>query len=194
MPTERHLIAPLKLLQQIWCIPVASSTPGFPLEHNFEKLFQRDLEKKMQMKGYADNKRYVKPSDIQVGNSVLVQREAINKTTPAYEAEPLRVQYRKGTRVVAKRPNGSSVTRTTAHFKKVPFGSMQEAHKWSSSEWPTEPINESPPRIKEDESPGLEQADESMTVNESIPTEAACPVRLSPPLAREEGPRRSERH
>ena len=164
-----------------------------PCEHNFEELFQRDLEKKMLMKGYADNKRYVKPSDIQVGDSVLVRREAINKTTPAYEAEPLRVQYRKGTRVVAKRPDGSSVTRTTAHFKKVPFGSMEEAHKWSSSEWPTETINESPPRIK-DESPGLEQADKSMTVNEPIPAEAASPVRLSPPLAREEGPRRSERH
>ena len=71
---------------------------------------------------------------------------------------------------------------------------MEEAHKWSSSEWPTETINESPPRIREDESPGLEQADESMTVNEPIPTEAASAVRLSPPLAREEGPRRSERH
>ena len=43
-----------------------------PREHNFKELFQRDLEKKMQMKGYADNKRYVKPSDIQVGDSVLV--------------------------------------------------------------------------------------------------------------------------
>ena len=71
---------------------------------------------------------------------------------------------------------------------------MEKAHKWSSSEWPTEPINESPLRIREDGSPGLEQADKSMTVNESIPTEAASPVRLSPPLAREEGPRRSERH
>lgn len=26
-----------------------------PYEHNFEKLFQRDLEKKMQIKGYAGN-------------------------------------------------------------------------------------------------------------------------------------------
>ena len=83
---------------------------------------------------------------------------------------------------------------SSERVKKVPFGSMEEAHKWSSSEWPTETINESPPRIREDESPGLEQADESMTVNEPIPTEAASPVRLSPPLAREEGPRRSERH
>ena len=39
-----------------------------PREHNFDKLFQRGLEKKMQMKGYADNKRYVKPSDMQVGD------------------------------------------------------------------------------------------------------------------------------
>lgn len=165
-----------------------------PREHNFEELFQRDLEQKMQMKGYADNKRYVKPSDIQVGDSVLVRTEAINKAKPAYEAEPLRVQYRKGARVVAKRPDGSSVTRTTAHFKKVSFGSMEEAHRWSSSEWPTEPVNESPPRSREDEPPGLEQTDRSMTVNESIPADAAPPVSLPPPLAREEGPRRSERH
>ena len=54
---------------------------------------------------------------------MLVRREAINKTTPAYEAEPLRVKYKKGTRVVAKRPDDSFVTRTTAHFKKVLFGS-----------------------------------------------------------------------
>ena len=158
-----------------------------PREHNFEELFQRDLEQKMQMKGYANNKRYV-------GDSVLVRTEAINKAKPAYEAEPLRVQYRKGTRVVAKRPDGSSVTRTTAHFKKVSFGSMEEAHRWSSSEWPTEPVNESPPRSREDEPPGLEQTDRSMTVNESIPADAAPPVSLPPPLAREEGPRRSERH
>ena len=39
-----------------------------PREHNFEELFQRDLEKKMQMKRYADNMRYVKPSYIQVGD------------------------------------------------------------------------------------------------------------------------------
>ena len=144
-----------------------------PREHNFEELFQRDLEKKMQMKGYADNKRYVKPSDIQVGDSVLVRKEAIDEATPAYEAEPLRVQCRKGTRVVAKRPDGSSITRTTAHFKKIPFRSIEEAHRWSSAELPAEPVNE--------------QTDGSMIGtgdNESTP----------PMLARDQGPRRSERH
>ena len=101
-------------------------------EKNFEELFQRDLGTKMQMKGFADNKRYAKPSEIQLGDSVLVRRKAINKTTPAYEAESLSVQYRKGTRVVAKGPDGSSVTRTTAYFKKVPSGSMEEADRYSS--------------------------------------------------------------
>jgi len=71
-----------------------------PHEHNFEELFQRDLEKKMQMKGYADNKRYVKPSDIQVGDSI---------------AGPVQERHQ------AKRPDGSSITRTTAYFEKVPF-------------------------------------------------------------------------
>jgi len=90
---------------------------GIPRKHNFEELFQRDLENKMQMKGYADNKRYVKPFDIQVGDPVLVRQETSNKATPAYEREPLQVHYRKGTRVVAKRPDGSSITRTTGYFK-----------------------------------------------------------------------------
>ena len=78
------------------------------------------------MKGYADNKRYVKTSDLQIGDTVLVRRQAGNKATPAYETEPLQVQYRKGTRVVAKRADGSTITRTTAHFKKVPFRSAED--------------------------------------------------------------------
>ena len=45
-----------------------------PHEHNTEELFQRDLEKKMQMKGYVDNDRYVKPSDVQVGDSASPKR------------------------------------------------------------------------------------------------------------------------
>ena len=43
-----------------------------PREHDFEELYRRDLEKKMQMKCYADNKRNVKTSDIQLRESMLV--------------------------------------------------------------------------------------------------------------------------
>ena len=104
-----------------------------PRERNFEELFQRDLEKKMQMKGYADNKRYVKPTDIQVGDSFLVRQETRNKVTPAYETEPLQAQYRKGTKVVAKRPDGSSITRTTAYFKNVPTSNLVQIAQQSLS-------------------------------------------------------------
>ena len=40
----------------------------------------------------------------------------------------------------------------------------------------------------------MEQTDRSMTASESIPTEAASPVRLPPPLARDKKPRKSKRH
>jgi len=99
--------------------------------------------------------------------------------------------------VVAKWPDGSSITRTTAHFKKVPFRSCEEGHKWFSAECPAEPVSESPPSTREDGPPSMEQTDGSTVVvgaNESIPTDLALPVGLTAPLALDQGPRRSERH
>ena len=61
-----------------------------PRANDFEELYQRELEKKMQMKGYADSKRYVKTFDIQIRGSVLVRRQAVNKATPAYETDRCR--------------------------------------------------------------------------------------------------------
>jgi len=127
----------------------------------------------------------------------LVRQETSSKATPAYETEPLQVQYRKVTRVVAKRPDGSSITRTTAYFETVPFRMSEEAHKWSSAECPAEPVSESPPNTGEDGPPSLEQTDGSMVgagANESIPADVALAVGLTSPLARDQGPRRSERH
>ena len=99
--------------------------------------------------------------------------------------------------MVAKRSDGSAITRATAYFKKVPFRSIEDAHKWSIAECPAEPVNESPSSTGEDGPPGLEQTDGSMTgagANESIPADAALPVGLTSPLARDQGPRRSKRH
>ena len=91
-------------------------------EHDFDELYQRDVEKKMQMKSYADNKRYVKTSEHQIEDSV--GKKAFNKASPPHETKPLQVKSRKGTRMVAKRPEGSTITRSTAHFNKVPFSSL----------------------------------------------------------------------
>jgi len=132
-----------------------------------------------------------------VGDSLLVRQETSNKATPVYEKEPLQVLYRKGTRVVAKRPDGSSITRTTAHFKKVPFRWNEEAHKWSSAECPAEPVSESPPSTGEDGPPSLEQTGGGTAgagANESCPADVVLPVGVTSPLARDQGPRRRERH
>ncbi|KAK2566494.1 hypothetical protein P5673_009104 [Acropora cervicornis] len=160
-------------------------------------LYLRDFERKMKMKGYADNKRYVKTSDLQIGDTVLVRRQAGNKATPAYETEPLQVQYRKGTRVVAKRADGSTITRTTAHFKKVPFRSAEDDQGQSTPEWPTEPVGESSLSTGENECPGIEQSNETIAgMGESVQTEGVAPTRPQAPQVGEEGLRRprSERH
>ena len=101
-----------------------------PRHLDFEELFQHDLAKKMQMKAYADRKKNVKTSNIQVGDAVLVKQELSGKSSSPYEGEPLEVQYRKGTQVVAQRRDGSTVTRSTAHFKKVPYQTPEEAGRW----------------------------------------------------------------
>lgn len=90
-------------------------------ELNFEELHQKDFDEKMKMKSYADGKRHVKISNIQVGDSVLVRKQGKHKGAPPHDRQPLRVLYRKGTQIVAQREDGSSVTRSTVHFKKVPF-------------------------------------------------------------------------
>ena len=101
-----------------------------PRQLDFEELFQRDPEKKLQLKEHADRKRNVKTLNIQVGDAVLVKQELSSKVSSPCEGEPLEVQYRKGTQVAAKRRDGSTVTRSTAHFKKVPYQTPEEAGRW----------------------------------------------------------------
>ena len=101
-----------------------------PRQLDFEELLQHDLEKKLQMKAHADRKKNVKTLNIQVGDAVLVKHKLSSKASSPYEGELLEVQYRNGTQVVAKRRDGSTVTRSSAHFKKVPYQTSEEAGRW----------------------------------------------------------------
>ena len=101
---------------------------------DFEELFQHDLQcvakKKMQMKGLAVGKKGMKASKIQVEDAVLVKQESSNKATPPFEKEPLEVQHQKGMQVVTKTRDGCTITRSMAHFKKVPYQTSEEACRW----------------------------------------------------------------
>ena len=95
-------------------------------ESDFEELYKRDWAKKMQMKNYADRKRQVKTSEIQVGDPVLVRRQETHKRALPYERQPLMVQYRKGSHFIAQKKDGSCITRPTIHFKKYRTGQRKK--------------------------------------------------------------------
>ena len=100
---------------------------------DFEELFQQDLqcvEKKMQMKGLAAGKKGMKASKIQVEDAVLVKQESSTKATLPFDKEPLEVQHQKGMQVVTKTRDGCTITRSMAHFKKVPYHTSEEACRW----------------------------------------------------------------
>ena len=63
---------------------------------------KRDTEQKKKIKMYADRKRYVKPSDLSVGDPVLVKRpDNLQKGRTPYEPKPLRITEKKGTMLTA---------------------------------------------------------------------------------------------
>ena len=104
-----------------------------PQQLDFEELFQHNLqcvEKKMQKKARADGKKGKKASKIQVGDAVLVKQESSNKATPPFEKEPLEMQHQKRMQVATKTRDGCTITRSMAHFKKVPYQTSEEACRW----------------------------------------------------------------
>ena len=83
-----------------------------------------DTAAKESMKRYADMKAYVKPSNLQVGDDVLVKSTDISKSKLPYQPEPLTVVAKKGSMITAKR--GEQVlSRNSSFFKRSP---MPPAH------------------------------------------------------------------
>ena len=83
-----------------------------------ERMRRRDKAEKLKMKAYADSKAYVRPSDIQMGDSVVVKDTSIKKSGTPYDPEPLEVVQKKGSMITAE--NGrKTVTRNSSFFKQV---------------------------------------------------------------------------
>ena len=84
------------------------------------KIRSKDAKNKAKAKAYADKHLHAKPSDIQIGDNVLVKHNhRKNMTEPPYNPRPFVVVKRKGNSVTAK--SGSTfVTRNVSFFKKLP--------------------------------------------------------------------------
>ena len=72
------------------------------------------------MKINVDEKSYVKPNPIKVGDWVLCKQSKKNKLSTAYYPKPMKVIKRKGTRITAS-VDGKQITRHANHFKEYHF-------------------------------------------------------------------------
>ena len=79
----------------------------------------KDASSKKLMKDYADSKAYVKTSEIEVGDVVIVkQNPSYKKSDPPYRSTPYRVIQKRGSMVTAARGQ-QQVTRNSSFFKAV---------------------------------------------------------------------------
>ena len=84
--------------------------------HNEAKI--NDEKSKEQSKHYADVKRRVQESKINVGDKVIYKQNKLSKFSSTFDINPYTVVRIKGSRIVAKRGN-RYLTRNSSFFKKV---------------------------------------------------------------------------
>ena len=100
-------------------LPKLKIPEGQATEADWQKLLkERDGCAKMKQKIYADNKRGARPSDIAVGDRVLLKQSSENKLSTNFEPHPYKVVRRDGNAVVVEDANGNNRMRGIAHMKK----------------------------------------------------------------------------
>jgi hypothetical protein len=83
-----------------------------------EHLRDADNLKKMKGKDYKDEKRGAKPSNVEVGDKVLVQQSQKDKFASPFHVTPYKVIDKVGTQVIVESPQGVQYRRNVAHVKK----------------------------------------------------------------------------
>ena len=73
---------------------------------------------KANTKSYADKAANAKPSDIAVGDQVLVRQERKDKFSTPFNLTPHRVVNRTGNSVIIEAPGGTQYSRNTSHVKR----------------------------------------------------------------------------
>ena len=79
---------------------------------------EADQKAKEKMKESADTKRRARPSDIQIGQTVLVRQRKHNKFSTRFDSRPFKVTRKSGTMITAYR-GGKYITRNISLFKAV---------------------------------------------------------------------------
>lgn len=80
---------------------------------------EKDAEEKLISKQYADKTRGAKPSDIEVGDVVLLSQQKKAKTDPTFSSERYTVVARQGAKVVIVSQNGIQYARNIQDVKRA---------------------------------------------------------------------------
>ena len=101
-----------------------------------------DDRAKEKMKKYADVKRRARPSQLKVGDTVLVRQRKQNKFCTRSDPVPFKVVRKRGTMITASR-NGKYITRNASHFKVIDpsLDNDQQATDDEEDELNTAPLN-----------------------------------------------------
>ncbi|XP_022792295.1 uncharacterized protein LOC111331444 [Stylophora pistillata] len=85
---------------------------------NDDELQDRDWEKKIKAKIYADERRGAQLNDLQTGNQVLLKKKKSNKLSTKFESEPYEIIEKKGNSVVVQSPEKVQYQRNVTEVKK----------------------------------------------------------------------------
>jgi hypothetical protein len=96
---------------------VPISSPPHPAD---AALRSRDTTAKLKMKQASDRRHHAKSVPISPGDSVLVKQVKHNKLSTNFHPVPLTVMRTKGSMVTARFPEGSTVTRNSSLFRRLP--------------------------------------------------------------------------
>jgi len=83
-----------------------------------QQVCDRDAEEKAKAKKYADDRRGAQYSKVNVGDTVLVQQEKVDKFTTPFNPIPHQVVSKTGNQVTVESPTGAKYTRNTTHVER----------------------------------------------------------------------------
>ena len=145
-----------------------------------EIIRRHDSAQKLKIKAYADKHGQVKPSNIGIGESVLVKRPfSASKGATVYDPSPLRVVQKKGTMITAKNDD-HAVTRNSSFFKKLDQSIVVPAKDDEDPDpLPAEEHNQEPPDLPDED---IKVKDPSG--GHEDPPLVSCSDKPQPPLRR----------
>ncbi|CAC5359615.1 unnamed protein product [Mytilus coruscus] len=109
-------VSPAKLL---FGRNIKTKLPTITPKYQDNEIRETDKRKKDKMKNYADTRRNAEPSDLKIGDTVLVRQDKQNKLSTPYNSKPYKIVERNGTMLTAKRDDGHMITRNSSFYKQV---------------------------------------------------------------------------